>query len=752
MREWFTSKDLAGMAGMPAYPDGVRKKAEREGWSNQKRASGKGSEYHVSNLPMETQRALAKKDAEKLLHSDQQIVVAAKRAVAKLDAESKSSQQARRIRREKGLVTFNSLPEKAQIRATAKLTILQALDVFLQPYVSVNSKTDGIKRFVAAYNARQLELPDWVVNARKKLSVPSIYRWQKKADQDGISALAGIVRVERLHLIDENPRMAQFFTALLTARPHLENKPQRLKELAEAQSMEEANWVIPSESSIRRWVKKWLSEHSAEFAYMTNPDGYNNEHRPIFQKMYPQYSRPNDVWEFDSTPVDVQLNVDGKLRRYSIIAAIDVITRRVRMLLAPTSDSEGICLLLRQCLLTWGMLNEGGIARTDNGSDYVSKRTTGIFALLDIHQSRADAYSGWQKPHIERFFGTLSRNLMEVLPGYIGHDVSDRKQIEAARAFCERIGKKNRARAQKEALAIALTPDQMEDALNDWLEYYYHHKPHSELDGQTPFQVYQQSGYQPKTITEAHALDLLLNYVGDATVIRGRVSADNIKYTAVDLMEEQWNRRRVRVFVDPCNIGRATLYPIDSWGEYVEVHNSDLVGKEISPADFREKRKEAAKRLRDFKRTQKNLQDEFGIENLAAKELAQAKARNAALIGLPMTEVGHDNAAIMALATTATAQFNKTELEFTDEERDALARRREQERELRRQREESQAKLLRSEEEQAWHLSRKAQDEPLTEKESLWLEQYRKDYYLVARRIDFTLRRESEAKHQAQGE
>lgn len=57
----------------------------------------------------------------------------------------------------------------------------------------------------------------------------------------------------------------------------------------------------------------------------------------------------------------------------------------------------------------------------------------------------------------------------------------------------------------------------MEQALNDWLEYYYHHKPHDELDGLTPFQVYQQSGYQPKVITEAHALDLLLNYVGDAS-------------------------------------------------------------------------------------------------------------------------------------------------------------------------------------------------------------------------------------------
>ena len=54
--------------------------------------------------------------------------------------------------------------------------------------------------------------------------------------------------------------------------------------------------------------------------------------------------QPNDVWEFDSTPVDAML-VEG---RHSIIAVIDVFTRRVRLLVAKTSSSEGICLLLRK--------------------------------------------------------------------------------------------------------------------------------------------------------------------------------------------------------------------------------------------------------------------------------------------------------------------------------------------------------------------------------------------------------------------
>nr|WP_236663825.1 DNA-binding protein [Aeromonas jandaei] len=44
---------------MPAYPDGVRKKAEREEWQSRKREKGKGAEYHIGSLPIETRRYLA---------------------------------------------------------------------------------------------------------------------------------------------------------------------------------------------------------------------------------------------------------------------------------------------------------------------------------------------------------------------------------------------------------------------------------------------------------------------------------------------------------------------------------------------------------------------------------------------------------------------------------------------------------------------------------------------------------------------
>lgn len=247
--------------------------------------------------------------------------------------------------------------------------------------------------------------------------------------------------------MDRNSDLASFLTALITSKPHLANKWNSLHELAcQYNEMNQLGWSVPSQSSLRRWLGKWLAENKVAFTYATNPDAYNNQYRTAIETMYPWMMAPNDVWEFDSTPVDAML-VDG---RHSIIAVIDVFTRRVRLLVAKTSSSEGICLLLRKTLLSWGTLNENGVMRTDNGSDYVSQRVMSICSLLNINVTRSNAYSGWEKPHIERFFRTMSHGLIELLPSYIGHCVADRSVIEARKSFAGRLAEKRKPEKRKE--------------------------------------------------------------------------------------------------------------------------------------------------------------------------------------------------------------------------------------------------------------------------------------------------------------
>lgn len=718
---------------MPTYPDGVRKKAEREDWQSRKREKGKGAEYHISSLPAETRRHLA----EQAVAQQGQAVsdhAAGGKAMAKLLARDVP------VKPNAGRKLL-SLGETARKKVDARLLILQAADIFLAPYQACQQGEVGRRAFIEAYHTRSLLLPASVYDRQKPFSLITLRRWQSALADEGPAALAGNYQRERPSTVAQSPDLAQFLIALVTAKPHLANKWGALHELATQYSeMNRLGWHIPSQSSLRRWLVKWLSDNKVAFTYATNPDAYNNKYRTAIEEMYPWMSQPNDVWEFDSTPVDAML-VDG---RYSIIAVIDVFSRRVRLLVAKTSSSEGICLLLRKTLLAWGTLNEHGVMRTDNGSDYVSQRVMSICTLLGMNVSRSNAYSGWEKPHIERFFRTMSHGLIELLPSYIGHCVADRSVIEARKSFAQRLEEKRKPDAEKELFELAMTAAELQTLLDDWLEACYHNRKHSTL-GMSPNEKYGHARYQRRAIGDESALDLLLNHIGEATVSKGFIKAGGLKYSAPELLENTWKSQRVSVFLDPCDVGRAILYRTGDWNERIEAVNIELLGNGVSPDAFRAAKKADAKALASFRREMRSLAKTFGIDDLHQDVVRHFVEQARDTLQFRHPDQPLDNAALAALSGVV---GQATEQRFTDSEREGLARRREQDRQLMRQQEERKAKLLRSEEEQAWHLSRKALTEALTNKESTWLEQYRKDYYLVARRIDFTLRKEQEAKAQ----
>lgn len=54
-KEWFTAKELIGIAGLPKTPQAVNQRARNEKWVKRKRlgVQGKALEYHISSLPAE---------------------------------------------------------------------------------------------------------------------------------------------------------------------------------------------------------------------------------------------------------------------------------------------------------------------------------------------------------------------------------------------------------------------------------------------------------------------------------------------------------------------------------------------------------------------------------------------------------------------------------------------------------------------------------------------------------------------------
>ena len=731
-KEWFTPVELAGMPGLPSTDRNVRSKAIKEGWKSRKKEKGKGNEYHTSSLPIETRTHIQKLFIAELSKSNKSTQEAIKDAAA-IETLEKQNKSRKVKNRTHSAMVLNALPTAQQNRANAKMQVLNIREVFLKPFVEARNVALGEEEFVIAYNSGELAVDAWIRREIKQVARSSLRRWEKQLDEEGIARLAGNYQSnQKPGLVEMQPEMQNYLIALITGKPHLAGRPNVMHKMLREKAVRFPHWKIPSASSVGRWRDKWMSNNVARFTNLTDPDSYNSKHRPLYAKMYPWVQAPNDCWEFDSTPTDVQLRVNNKLVRYSIIAAIDVYTRRVKLLLAPTSSSEGICLLLRKCILDWGVLNAGGVARTDNGSDYVSKRVTAIMQMLNLDQSKANPFSGWEKPYIERFFGTLSRALFELLPGYIGHSVSDRQKIEAAKSFAQRIGE-GKKKTDQEALELALTPEQLEEVLNDWLEHCYNHTEHEGLKRETPFQRYTLSGYKPKQVIDSHSLDMLLNFVGEATVIRGGVKANSLRYTAPELMSPDWDRKKVRVFQDPSDVGRATLYSLDGSGVYIEAINDELVGKGVASDKFREARRQEQRGMALWRRTSKKLQEEFGIDTQYAESLAAMKAKNN-LKELNISSGEVDNPMLAALAKADKA--SKQKHERTEDELEQLEQARQKLIQQEQEVQEQKGLAVRNIHEKAKMLAYEFLTRDLTDREEEFLSKYKKENQFSRKAIE----------------
>lgn len=734
-KEWFTANELAGLDGLPTSARRVRSKAENECWISRKRTKGKGLEFHIDSLPLATQQALAKKAAEDIVNSP---IGHQAKAAAALKPERSIDKEAQ-IRGAQQLIV---LPEKPRQRAEARLLILQVAKRYLQPYERSRQLVVGEKAFARAYTERSLDLPGWIYETVKTVSWMTLRRWQQTLDKHGAAALAGRYKPSSIPKVEAQADMANFLKAIVTSKPHLVRKYKHLHELLEIHSdKNDLGWDIPSIASIRRWIEAWRQDNKAAIAYMTDPTKYNSAYRSAVERAYGWMKMPNDVWEFDSTPVDALL----KEGRHSIIAVIDCFTRRVKLLVSPTSDSEGICLLLRKTILDWGLLNENGIAKTDNGSDYVSRRTSAIFNLLDMNQQRAKAYSGWEKPYIERFFRTMSHSIVELLPGYIGHSVADREVIEAAKHFAQRIAEKRKPEAEKEGFELRLTRAQLQKFLDNWLDAYYHHKPHQGegMGGKSPFQKFIDSGYRPMAIEDAAALDILLNHIGEATVLKGRVKCTSLEYSAPELMDHAWKGQRVSIFQDPNDVGRAFLYRRNDWTTRVEAHDIRLIGQGISPEEYRARKKEDEKALRRFKREMNQLAKAFDIDGLHQDAINHFTEKAKSLVGFPQPTRDHNNVAVTALAQTAERLRNPGDPQYTDAEIEQLNRQRAAIEAKQAAVAQQQGLLIRNEHDKAQLLAEQSLLRELTEKEQKFLAEYKRSNRFGGKKIEEIMARQS---------
>lgn len=533
MREWFTASELVNYAGLPTTERGIRKKATTENWHSRDRIGrGGGKEYHISSLPEATRT---------------DIIVKQKQETGESIAEQKEVKQ--QVIKIKKTVNINGMRENDLKRLNARLTILEAWRLF-----KANTRLPVVRSmqvFAENYNNGEIEVESAVLEVAPTVSTATLKRWKKQQENGEFKRLAGVQYGKNKGVIESSPELSDFIKAYIEKYPHA-----NAKHIERALHTEMAHLPLPGYRTIVRYLTTFKQENPALFAALTNPDEYKNKSMAAFGSLSDAARAFNDIWELDSTPADIMC-ADGK--RYNIMAAIDVHTRRVVMQVTDTSNAEGVCTLIRKCVLKWGVPKK---VRIDNGADYKSKRVTSALAALDITREVAAPYTPEHKPHIERFFRTMSMQLEEIMPGYIGHNVADRQKIEGRLSFAKRLELKENAVKDEVVFGAQITAEELQATLDAWCDNVYEREVHGSLKGKSPLETYMANTAPLRIVEDERVLDMLLaDTHGTRVVTKQGLRIDNATFIAPELA--LYINHEVRVFHDPADLGRVMVYKIN---------------------------------------------------------------------------------------------------------------------------------------------------------------------------------------------
>ncbi len=631
MNGWISAADIA--VATKHHKRYVQKLAAREGWGRRRREGrGGGWDYRIEHLPAAWKTTLATRaasDAATQARAEGMDGYARRQAVrAAVDG------RARQRAGERGLARLAQLKGRDLARAEARLTVLEACAEFERH--SSLSKTEALTAFCAAWNAGKIEVAEGI-RAEIGLTYPAlIYRWRAMARSEGLARLAGAYGNRKgCGLIDSHEELLRFAVAMLTQAPTSTGK--NLHRAMRARFGEREDVKLPSLASVQRWVRAFRRENAELMTAVANPDAWKNKYMSAFGCASESVKRLNELWESDATPADVML-ADG---RHHVMGVIDVFSRRATLLVTRTSTAQAVCTSLRRALLAWGVPET---LKTDNGSDYTSKRVRRVVDALKVDQKLCSKFSGWEKPHIERLFRTFAHGIVELLPGFIGHNVAERSAIEARASFAERLMKKN------EVVEINMTAADFQRFCDEWLANIYHAEEHRGI-GTTP--ALKAAGHSCRRIADERALDILLADGGMRTVTKKGLRIDGIGYIAPEL--GALVGAPVHVQRDPDDLGRILVFHLGEFVCSAEAPEFTGMDRKLVAATARERQKaRVQKARRELRRAARKEKVSDIAQEILAERGRAADASN--VMPLPGRSQPYESAGLTAAAAAVAAR------------------------------------------------------------------------------------------------
>lgn len=650
-KDWLTAAELLGLPNMPSDKRGVHRKALASHWTYRE-VSGNGGtrrEYHVSSLPATTRAALSWNTTAVLAGNAGQALQAAAQVGAvegvKVELKTNLANQIAETAKADGLRKLAAMPANDQRRMDAKLQVLRALEEFQQ--ASGLAMTVAEHQFSAAYRHGHIAVEQWVRDLVGTVSPSSIQRWRLAVRKDGITALAGAYGNRKgVSKIDSYPQVREFVQAMLVSFP--ESRATQIMHglrTRMAGDVSGGSVELPSMRSLERWMDSWREKNAQTLMALSNPDAWKNKYMVAYGSQSENITMINERWEMDSTPADVML-ADG---RHSVLGVIDVYTRRFKLLVSKTSKAVAVTALLREALLAWGVPL---LIKTDNGQDYKSKHVAYVAENLGIKQDFCPPFQPWHKPHIERGFGTFARSLMELLPGFIGHNVAERSAIESRKSFADRL------MTRGEVVDINMTAAAFQLFCDQWTDGMYMHEPHEGLHRRTPYAVTNANREQVRVIKDERILDLLLAEAagsngGYLTVQKKGLKSDNAWFIAPELEAYVGHRVMARQLPD---LGQLVVYGGDN--QFICVaecpERTGMDRKEVA-AKGREMQK---KRVQEERAALKAAAKRQNVDNIVQEILVDRAQAAGKLAMLPRTTSEHSSAGLQG-AASAMAEIDR---------------------------------------------------------------------------------------------
>ncbi len=571
--EWYSIDALTRMAlqGLPSSKSALNRYATRHGWMEtpglcrHRQARGGGLEFHLDLLP---QRARLDFEIRYRVVGAADPVGQLRRTVATQAATPQTSREAAPPsppKRDTPLL----MTDRARRERDARLAILAAFDRWMPPPAAPQhvlsppqDRTRRIESFVRAYNLATLHVEPWVRDVVQVISLRSIYAWSKARAEgedlgfDRAQAASGHGLLETA----ERGRVRVFMLALLAQNPLLTADQIRTQVRSEfgdrLRDDKGRSRDIPPLRTFQYSLSRLKRAEKVALTALSNPEKYRSHMAPRGVNTLSHITAPNRLWQIDASPVDA-LCVDG---RSSVYVCLDIATRRAVVLLAKTPRASAVGLLVRKAILAFGVPQE---IQTDHGADFTAQETQRLFLNLGIDVHLCAPYSPQQKGHVERMIKTFQHDFATLLPGFIGHNVTDRKAIEERKAFAAR-GNSDVA----ETFDVRLTCHELQAKIDEWLEIAYHTRPHSGLKGKSPKQTAQGSPAPIRTV-DIRALDMLLLPVPGREGLR-TVTARGIKIEHhFYLIRHALPGDRVVVRMDPEDAGRAYCFDAET-GVFVD--------------------------------------------------------------------------------------------------------------------------------------------------------------------------------------